>query len=138
MPTKADEILLTIPRRAEYVAVARLSVAALAGRMRFSIEDVEDIKLAVAEACTGAISRGASLGENIALKFESNDAGLDVRLVDFAPESDIEELRGVSSDHPRVGALGTYLVLALMDEVRYEPSGSGALDLVMSKRQQLG
>ena len=43
---------LRIPRKAEWVAVARLAVAAVANRLRFSIEEIEDVKLAVAEACT--------------------------------------------------------------------------------------
>ena len=50
-----DLVELRIPSRAEWVALARLAVAAVANRLRFSIEDIEDIKLAVAEACTAVI-----------------------------------------------------------------------------------
>ncbi len=134
--TGSDSIELAIPRRAEYVAVARLSVAAIAGRLRFSIEDVEDVKLAVAEACTGAIARGSQLGGRIELLFEGGDEALHVRVVAFAPLSDLQELRGDHGQGPRIGALGSYLIRALMDEVRYEKGSHGALDLIMSKRQQ--
>ncbi|MBV8726415.1 MAG: ATP-binding protein, partial [Candidatus Eremiobacteraeota bacterium] len=49
---------LRIPSKAEWVAVARLAVAAVANRLQFSIEEIEDVKLAVAEACTNCIQHG--------------------------------------------------------------------------------
>ena len=55
---------LTIPSRAEWVGVARLAVAGIASRLQFSIEDIEDLKLAVAEACTNCIQH-ASSGEAV-------------------------------------------------------------------------
>ena len=51
----AGLVELRIPCRAEWVAVARLAVAAVANRLHFSIEEIEDVKLAVAEACTAVI-----------------------------------------------------------------------------------
>ena len=50
---------LHIPSRAEWVGVARLAVAGIAQPLEFSIEDVEDLKLAVAEACTNCIQHAA-------------------------------------------------------------------------------
>jgi serine/threonine-protein kinase RsbW len=46
---------LKIPAKAEWVAVARLAIAAVASRLRFSVDEIEDIKLAIAEACTHCI-----------------------------------------------------------------------------------
>ena len=43
------------PGRPEWVALARLAAATVANRLRFSIEEIEDVKLAVAEACTAVI-----------------------------------------------------------------------------------
>src|SRR5437660_3241355 len=48
---------LTIPGKPEYVGVARLAILGVASRMRFSYDEVEDIRLAVGEACTTAIER---------------------------------------------------------------------------------
>ena len=52
-----DEIEITIPNRAEYVGVARLAILGVASRMAFSYDEVEDIRLAVAEACTRSIEQ---------------------------------------------------------------------------------
>src|SRR5436305_9844979 len=48
---------LIIPSRPEYVGVARLAILGVASRMRFSYDEVEDIRLAVGEACTRSIDR---------------------------------------------------------------------------------
>src|SRR5437660_10785499 len=48
---------LKIPAKPEYVGVARLAILGVASRMRFSYDEVEDIRLAVGEACTTAIER---------------------------------------------------------------------------------
>jgi anti-sigma regulatory factor (Ser/Thr protein kinase) len=61
-------VRLEIPARAEWVAVARLAVAAVASRQRFSVDDIEDIKLAVAESCTNAIQHGTPDGTIKAFK----------------------------------------------------------------------
>ncbi len=54
-PSAKPEIALQIPSDAEYVRVVRLAVIGVASRMAFSYDDIEDIKLAVSEACNNAI-----------------------------------------------------------------------------------
>lgn len=53
---------LTIPGKAEFVGVARLAILGVSSRMRFSYDEVEDIRLAVGEAATTAIERGEARG----------------------------------------------------------------------------
>ena len=48
-------VKLSLPAIDSYVAVARLTVSGIASRMNFSIEDIEDIKVAVSEACTNVV-----------------------------------------------------------------------------------
>jgi anti-anti-sigma factor len=62
LPSRRSEHLgtveLRIPSKPEWVAVARLAVAAIANRLPFSVEEIEDLKLAIAEACTICIQQG--------------------------------------------------------------------------------
>ena len=53
-------VTLTIPCLAEYVSIARLAILGIAGRMPFSYDEVEDVRLAVGEACTHAVERAAA------------------------------------------------------------------------------
>jgi anti-sigma regulatory factor (Ser/Thr protein kinase) len=75
-------IQIQIPSSAEYVRVVRLAVLGVASRMPFSYDDVEDIKLAVSEACNNAILHAASEAARTSLKTPDdaadgakNDAG---------------------------------------------------------------
>src|SRR2546427_12840116 len=54
-----SRIDLKIPGRPDYVVVVRLTAAAVAGRMGLSYDDIEDLKVAVGEACSAAILTGA-------------------------------------------------------------------------------
>ncbi len=46
-----DVIRLQIPARPDYILAVRLAVSAIAQRIGFDIEDIEDLKVASAEAC---------------------------------------------------------------------------------------
>jgi len=125
---------LKIPGRAEWVAVARLAVAAVASRLHFSVDEIEDIKLAIAEACTNSIQ---SLG------------GVDAGVIEIVCDARDEELRVTVRDrstgpHPkptepatvsesRTEALGVFLIRALMDTVDYTTDSHGT-ELTMTKR----
>ena len=49
-------VVLTIPMRAEYVSIARLTAAGVANRLGFDIETIEDIKVSLSEVCNRIIS----------------------------------------------------------------------------------
>lgn len=53
--TNPHVIAVEIPALSEYVAVVRLAISGVATRMNFSIEEIEDIKIAVSEACTNVV-----------------------------------------------------------------------------------
>lgn len=48
-------VKVEIPALSEYVAVVRLAISGVATRMHFNIEEIEDIKIAVSEACTNVV-----------------------------------------------------------------------------------
>ena len=59
-----ETISINIPASPEYLKVVRLVVAGLASRLRFTIDDIEDLKIAVDELSaylTGAQGRDGTL-----------------------------------------------------------------------------
>ncbi len=52
-----NTVELLIPCRPEFVSVARLTASGVASRMGFSYDEVEDLRLAVGEACASAVER---------------------------------------------------------------------------------
>ena len=54
-----EEVRLTMPATPQLLRVARLTAAGLAGRLGFSFDEIEDIKIAVDELCFALVgSRG--------------------------------------------------------------------------------
>jgi len=124
---------LRIPSKAEWVAVARLAVAAVANRLNFSIEDIEDVKLAVAEACTNCIQH-AEGSDQIQITCETGPEGLTVRVRDFGRGPRPEGIKPRDADEPRVGGLGVFLIRSLMDNVEYDVHPESGTNLVMTKK----
>jgi len=124
---------LRIPSKAEWVAVARLAVAAVANRLHFSIEEIEDVKLAVAEACTNCIQH-ASGSDQIEITCETQVHGLTVRVRDHGVGTTPDEIQSRRISEPRVGGLGVFLIRSLMDTVEYDVHPERGTNLVMTKK----
>jgi serine/threonine-protein kinase RsbW len=124
---------LRIPSKAEWVAVARLAVAAIANRLPFSVEEIEDLKLAIAEACTICIQQGGgSPAIDITCDAATSHLRVEVRDHRYRDRAD-------GSKRPPVMAvegegLGIFLIQALMDDLAYNVDPQFGTELVMTKR----
>ena len=125
---------LRIPARPEWVALARLAAATVANRLSFSIEEIEDVKLAVAEACTAVIQH-ENHGEFIQLTCEALSDSLRVRVHDSGRHGvEAADARSMDFDEARIAGLGVFLIRTLMDEVSYDVHPQLGTDLLMVKR----
>jgi len=137
----AGEVIeLEIPARAEFVALARLVVSALASSdSTLADERIDDLKLAVSEACTNAIEAHADVdvNERVTLRWSEGDDRLEVQIEDRGQGFDPGQL----PEHPPVTdperlnferGLGIPLIRTLVDEVAFDPSDAGtSVRLVM-------
>jgi serine/threonine-protein kinase RsbW len=130
-PDEEDIVELRVPCKAEWVALARLSVAAVASRLSFSIDEIEDIKLAVAEACTNAIQH-ADGSQHIDIKCEPVESGMRISVRDHGRGTRAEKIRSRDMDDERVGGLGVFLIRSLMDDVEYDVHPDQGTLLVMT------
>jgi serine/threonine-protein kinase RsbW len=124
---------LEIPPRAEYIAIARLVVSSLASSRRaLADERIDDLKLAVSEACTNAIEAqgGAIDGDHVRIRVWEGLDQLDVAIEDRGPGFDPDAL----PPHPPVTdpdrlnferGLGIPLIRSLVDRVEFRTSPEG-------------
>ena len=74
-----DQITLTLPAGPEFVRVARLTAAGLATRVGMGYDEVEDLRIAVGEACSVLIGPGARPG-TLTLSFTLGDGSVSVEV----------------------------------------------------------
>jgi serine/threonine-protein kinase RsbW len=143
-------VTLRIPCAPEYVGTARLTILGVAGRMGYSYDQIEDIRLAVGEACTNAIDRAARDGGGtagtsslITITSHVEVSKLTIEIEDHvdrpADVPDIEARAGeVEGMNPQ--ELGALLMEILVDEVSIEalPGGGTRVRLVKYTTDQQG
>jgi serine/threonine-protein kinase RsbW len=124
---------LQIPASPEYIAIVRLVVSSLASaRRELADERVDDLKLAVSEACTNAIEAHTRAGvdEPITVEAYEGNERLEIRITDRGEGFDPESLPA----HPPVTdpdrlnferGLGVPLIRTLVDDASFTPSGIG-------------
>ena len=124
---------LSVPSRTEYIAVVRLVVSSLATARRALADDrIDDLKLAVSEACTNAIEANTRSGVDTPVKVSCWEAPerFEVCVADSGPGFDPEQL----PEHPPVTdpdrlnferGLGIPLIRSLVDEIRFESGPDG-------------
>lgn len=80
-------IVVSVPARAEFLHVLRSVVASVAARLDFPYDAIEDLRIAVDEACAQLLSRGKGATE-IRLRIIPTDGAIDVVASADAPEVD--------------------------------------------------
>jgi serine/threonine-protein kinase RsbW len=136
----ADVVELEVPARPDYLALARLIVAAAAANRSSAVSEdrIDDLRLAVSEACTNAIEAQQRATEltgrqsnilircrvetgQVEVEIHDHGVGFDpTRLAKHPPVTDPARL-----DHER--GLGIPLIRLLTDEVDFEPSVDGTV-----------
>ena len=124
---------LSVPSRPEYIAIVRLVVSSLAAARRNLADDrIDDLKLAVSEACTNAIEANLANGTEapVVVRFWEAPERMELCISDSG--------RGFNPDllpeHPPVTdpdrlnferGLGIPLIRNLVDDVRFDPGEQG-------------
>ena len=75
--SKDDVVVLVVPADGSYLAVLRTATAGLAARLQFTLDEIEDLRIAVDEACAILLSLVPPLAE-VTSQFEVTDAALSI------------------------------------------------------------
>ncbi|MFC7480218.1 anti-sigma regulatory factor [Luedemannella flava] len=76
---EGDVVELTVPAEPAYLAVVRTATAGLAARLRFSTDEIEDLRAAVDEACALLLGLPpATMEPALTCRFDLHDDGLTV------------------------------------------------------------
>ncbi|MDG4833144.1 anti-sigma regulatory factor [Solwaraspora sp. WMMD1047] len=77
--TEDDVVLLTVPADGGYLGVLRTATAGLAARLHFALDEIEDLRIAVDEACAMLLAVAVPSAE-VECQFTVTDDALTVRV----------------------------------------------------------
>lgn len=132
-----DIIEMKLPGRPEYIPAVRMAVGALASGAGFDVEETEDIKTAVGEACQ-LVTCHALQGylSEYTVKCTVEKDRLDISVTrsgsGLISKGDLRCLKC-----PEEGEIGKLMISALMDEVKIDcaPDASREITMVKTKKQ---
>ncbi|ADQ03871.1 putative anti-sigma regulatory factor, serine/threonine protein kinase [Caldicellulosiruptor owensensis OL] len=105
-----DQIMLTIPPKAEYIMVVRLTLSGIAARAGFDFETIEDLKMAISEVFN--LFEIEKLKREVFLEFNVTDAYLDIKI--FVPDGEM-----VDNEFAKM------ILQTLIDEAEFERTEEG-------------
>jgi serine/threonine-protein kinase RsbW len=131
-------VRLRIPARAEYVALARLTLSGLADLANLSEELLADLKLALTEAVSNSVRHAYPDGDGfVSIAYELGAHTLAIEVVDDGEGFDVERPLLPEGEELTDGGLGIAIIRTIADdfEVRSQPGVRGSR-LRFAKRLQ--
>jgi serine/threonine-protein kinase RsbW len=125
--TTETDVKLTLPARPENVSVIRHVLGAFAEALRLPDDLVEDLRLAVTEACTNVVRHAypPDLPGPVEISIRPMDEQVSVVVGDHG--------RGIGASSDTTGpGLGLPLIAAIADEVELQPVPGGGSRVVMT------
>ncbi|WAM31882.1 ATP-binding protein [Caldicellulosiruptor naganoensis] len=99
------EIMLTIPSKAEYIMVVRLTLSGIAARCGFDFETIEDLKMAISEVFN--LFNIEKISGQISIRFEIDKNCLGIEI-------------DIPTDEINKNELAEVILKTLMDDVEFE------------------
>ena len=121
-----DYIRLSFPVNPAYLSSARLTASSVANRVGFDIDEIEDIKSAVSEACTYIIKRSAGFAESyFEICFMPGPGEISVEIL----TKDNKDIQDVSAEE-----MSLMMIKALVDEFNISKPTKDQISITMVKK----
>lgn len=111
-------VALTIPARAEYVALCRLALTGIGRTGALSPEVLADLKLALTEACSNSVRHAYDEGREgiVEVRYELGEDSISVEVTDDGAGFDPDVLERAQEELDE-GGLGIAIIRAVTDEL---------------------
>lgn len=95
------------------------------------MDDIEDMKVAVSEACSNAVKH--SEDNKVSINFNLLNNGIQIEIIDNGKGYDVDSIETPDLSNPKEGGLGLFIIQTLMDEVNIESKGNQGTTIKMTK-----
>lgn len=133
---KKETIKISIPNSINYLSLARLTTSSIAAENGYDIEEIDDIKLSVWEACNSImISSEENLKEDITIKFSIYDEKIKIKIKstkkEMVNEKEINKMVDLTKAFEE--GLSMTIIESLMDKVTIDKNDGKIIEIKMSK-----
>ena len=129
-----DVLKLCLPGKPEYVGTVRMAIAHVAAHTGFDIEAIDDIKVAVSEACTNIIRHSHThVDFTYDVIIEREEGSLVITVRDSGAGFDTEGYVEPVPGETRGSGMGIFILRALMDEVDIQSEIGVGTNIRMTK-----
>ncbi len=138
-PDEAEDRLMELrfPARPDRMALVRKSVRGAVLDCGFDDFAVQEIVLAIGEACQNVMRHGYADREagDIVVSLSRTKERLVIRVTDFAPTVDPAQIQSRDLSDIRPGGLGVHFITELMETVEYRPGPGGVGNVLLMTRK---
>ena len=131
-----DKLTFIIPGKPEYITMVRLAIGSVANTAGFDIEEIDDIKTAVAEACRNISCHGSEgFAEEYQVECLVDGGKLEISVKDKSSDHKIKKVNKPCLDCPNEGNLGVFVIQSLMTRVEILDNTQGKKTIKMVKER---
>ncbi len=120
------EVRLEVPASPEFLRVARMMAAGVASRLGFTLEEVDDLRIAIDELCFSLVGRNGRPG-TVSLRYVMDADGLVVEGAGHFVDRANEE--------PRLSPLSLQILKAVTDECQVDAGEDGPTFRLLKRHQ---
>jgi serine/threonine-protein kinase RsbW len=119
-----DVVSIRLPADSAYLSVLRTATAGLAARLDFTLDEIEDLRIAVDEACAMLLGEAVP-GTDLTAEFELTGQEMQVRV----------EVATVGSSAPKRDDFAWMVLTALADDVDAVTDAADRMAIILRKRR---
>ena len=113
-----DKLQFVIPGKPQYITIVMLAVGTAADTAGFDVEEIEDIKTAVSEACKNISCHGSEgFADEYKVECFLDEGKMEIYVTDTSSEHKLKKVQKPCLDCPNEGDLGLYVIRSLMTSV---------------------
>ena len=128
MSKKSTDVDLVIPMIPEMELTASTTAEAVGNFMRLNADQIDEIKIALIEACINSFEHSQSQNRRVNINFEISSEQLTIQISDEGQGFDLDQVRTEIKDRRDKNekrGWGLKIMQELMDEVRVESGDKG-------------
>lgn len=130
-----NRLSLVLPNKREFITTARIWVSSVAAVAGYDVEKVDDIKIAVGEACNNVVLH-SNLTKEISLEIDLQEDTMIIRISDEGDGFIPSECKGsIDVENYDGSGLGLYIIHSLMDQVEIESEQNQGTVITMYKKK---